>query len=298
MFIHLDRPSHKLAMLLQVRAEPVLLASCGIGTCQPQTFYWPGSRHCAHMLTLHLVANPPFRTARMHLWCRCWASCTRWWTGSAARTTLMRSPATRWVSAYSQWIASRPLNIGQQQVSQQSHSPQRHMPELLVWQVLLPGHLLMRFTREKLEDCLAALKDGIRRDAQRAPESINLQVTAAFPPALGFRVSDSGSAWPIAWSFSYMDDAPNICTGGPHPACFSPGAADVVLGCVDGTVMGLSFMSSHMQLSPCAARLLSTQLVTWCSCSSRRHSRSCIAAHCCEWWGCKVYHNVSRTRRT
>jgi hypothetical protein len=43
-------------------------------------------------------------------------------------------------------------------------------------QVLLPGHLLMRFTREKLEDCLAALKDGIARDAARSPEAVNLQV--------------------------------------------------------------------------------------------------------------------------
>lgn len=43
-------------------------------------------------------------------------------------------------------------------------------------QVLLPGHLLMRFTREKLEDCLAALKDSIARDAARSPEAVNLQV--------------------------------------------------------------------------------------------------------------------------
>ena len=43
-------------------------------------------------------------------------------------------------------------------------------------QVLLPGHLLMRFTREKLEDCLAALKEGIARDAARAPDAVNLQV--------------------------------------------------------------------------------------------------------------------------
>ncbi len=56
------------------------------------------------------------------------------------------------------------------------------MPRLLVWQVLLPGHLLMRFSREKLEDCLVALKEGIGRDAQRSPEVINLQVAAAVPP--------------------------------------------------------------------------------------------------------------------
>jgi hypothetical protein len=43
-------------------------------------------------------------------------------------------------------------------------------------QVLLPGHLLMRFTREKLEDCLAALKEGVARDAARAPDAVNLQV--------------------------------------------------------------------------------------------------------------------------
>lgn len=48
-------------------------------------------------------------------------------------------------------------------------------------QVLLPGHLLMRFTREKLEDCLAAVKDGIARDVARAPEAVNLQVAHPLP---------------------------------------------------------------------------------------------------------------------
>lgn len=42
--------------------------------------------------------------------------------------------------------------------------------------MLLPGHLLMRFTREKLEDCLAAVKDGVSRDVARSPEAVNLQV--------------------------------------------------------------------------------------------------------------------------
>ncbi len=43
-------------------------------------------------------------------------------------------------------------------------------------EVLLPGHLLMRFAREKLEDCLASVKESVSRDVARSPEAVNLQV--------------------------------------------------------------------------------------------------------------------------
>lgn len=43
-------------------------------------------------------------------------------------------------------------------------------------EVLLPGHLLMRFMREKLGECLEAVLEGVRRDAARAPQTITLEV--------------------------------------------------------------------------------------------------------------------------
>lgn len=48
-------------------------------------------------------------------------------------------------------------------------------------EVLLPGHLLMRFLREKLGDCLDAVVEQVRRDTLRAPKSVNLQVCASLP---------------------------------------------------------------------------------------------------------------------
>ena len=50
-------------------------------------------------------------------------------------------------------------------------------PDALTHQeLLLPGHLLMKFLREKLEDCLAVFKDLVRRDLDKSPGAVNLQV--------------------------------------------------------------------------------------------------------------------------
>lgn len=42
-------------------------------------------------------------------------------------------------------------------------------------EVLLPGHLLLKFLKEQLETCLDGLKIGVQRDLERAPEVVNLQ---------------------------------------------------------------------------------------------------------------------------
>ncbi len=47
---------------------------------------------------------------------------------------------------------------------------------LTAHELLLPGHLLMRFMHEKLEDCQLAFRDLVRRDAEKNPASVNLQV--------------------------------------------------------------------------------------------------------------------------
>ncbi len=47
---------------------------------------------------------------------------------------------------------------------------------LTAHELLLPGHLLMRFMHEKLEDCQLAFRDLARRDAEKNPASVNLQV--------------------------------------------------------------------------------------------------------------------------
>ncbi|GAX83529.1 hypothetical protein CEUSTIGMA_g10954.t1 [Chlamydomonas eustigma] len=42
-------------------------------------------------------------------------------------------------------------------------------------ELLLPGHLLVKFLREKLEDCLNTFKELVAKDLERAPERVNLQ---------------------------------------------------------------------------------------------------------------------------
>lgn len=42
-------------------------------------------------------------------------------------------------------------------------------------ELLLPGHLLLKVLKEKLEDCLEALRESIRRKLEQTPET-NLEV--------------------------------------------------------------------------------------------------------------------------
>lgn len=58
-------------------------------------------------------------------------------------------------------------------------------------EVLLPGHLLMRFLREKLGDCLEAVVEQVRRDTLRAPETVNLQ-EESYVKKLAERMPDVG----------------------------------------------------------------------------------------------------------
>lgn len=43
-------------------------------------------------------------------------------------------------------------------------------------ELLLPGHLLLKFLREKLQDGLGTLKEVLRREMDRNPEAVNLEV--------------------------------------------------------------------------------------------------------------------------
>lgn len=64
-------------------------------------------------------------------------------------------------------------------------------------EVLLAGHLLMRFMREKLWECLEAVREGVRRDAARAPQAIALQARPPLPcpcPPRAARLSP-GTLW-------------------------------------------------------------------------------------------------------
>ena len=51
--------------------------------------------------------------------------------------------------------------------------------ELMV-QIMLPGDLLCKFMHERLEECLTTMKDLIKRDMERQPEKVNLQVRQNF----------------------------------------------------------------------------------------------------------------------
>lgn len=49
---------------------------------------------------------------------------------------------------------------------------------------MLPGDLLCKFMKERLEENLEFFKDMVKRDLDRQPEKVNLQVTLhAVPPA-------------------------------------------------------------------------------------------------------------------
>lgn len=43
-------------------------------------------------------------------------------------------------------------------------------------EILLPGHLLMKFAKDKLEECLLGFKEQVKRDLDKAPEAVNLRV--------------------------------------------------------------------------------------------------------------------------
>lgn len=58
-------------------------------------------------------------------------------------------------------------------------------------ELLLPGHLLMRFVREKLGDCLEAVVEQVRRDSLRAPEAVSLQ-EESYIKKLAERMPDVG----------------------------------------------------------------------------------------------------------
>ena len=48
-------------------------------------------------------------------------------------------------------------------------------PDALTHQeVLLPGHLLLKFMREQLEICLETLKNQVRRDYEADPHLVNV----------------------------------------------------------------------------------------------------------------------------
>jgi DNA-directed RNA polymerase I subunit RPA2 len=49
-------------------------------------------------------------------------------------------------------------------------------------ELLLPGHLLLKFFKEKLDDCLAALAEAVTKKLETAPDT-NLQVLKPRDPA-------------------------------------------------------------------------------------------------------------------
>lgn len=43
-------------------------------------------------------------------------------------------------------------------------------------EVLLPGHLLMKFLKEKLEDCMLSFKEAVKKDLEKSPAGVDLMV--------------------------------------------------------------------------------------------------------------------------
>ncbi len=50
-------------------------------------------------------------------------------------------------------------------------------PDALIHhELLLPGHLMAKVLKERLEDCLRRLKSEILKDLENRPEAVNLRV--------------------------------------------------------------------------------------------------------------------------
>ena len=70
-------------------------------------------------------------------------------------------------------------------------------------EVLLPGHLLLKFLKEQLETCLELLRQQILRDLERAPASVNLQDDVYLKKAV--------ERWPdVGQKFEYLLNTGNL----------------------------------------------------------------------------------------
>ena len=70
-------------------------------------------------------------------------------------------------------------------------------------EVLLPGHLLLKFMKEQLETCLDLLKQQITRDLERSPESVNMQDEVYLRKA--------ADKWPdVGQKFEYLLNTGNL----------------------------------------------------------------------------------------
>lgn len=54
---------------------------------------------------------------------------------------------------------------------------------LVMHEILQPGHLLCKFMRERLEDCMIAAREQCEKDQRMKPESVNLEVRGMPPGA-------------------------------------------------------------------------------------------------------------------
>lgn len=63
-----------------------------------------------------------------------------------------------------------------------------------VVQIMLPGDLLCKFMKERLEENLEFFKDLVKRDLDRQPEKVNLQVLLTPQALLGLLLTS------LCWS--------------------------------------------------------------------------------------------------
>ena len=77
-------------------------------------------------------------------------------------------------------------------------------PDALTHQeVLLPGHLLLKFMKEQLETCMEMLRQGIIRDFEREPETVNLKDELYLKTSL--------DKWPdVGQKFEYLLNTGNL----------------------------------------------------------------------------------------
>lgn len=70
-------------------------------------------------------------------------------------------------------------------------------------EVLLPGHLLLKFMREQLETCLEMFKGQIMRELERSPETVNLQDDSYIKKVI--------ERWPdVGQKFEYLLNTGNL----------------------------------------------------------------------------------------
>ena len=152
MFIHLDKPSDKLGLVVQMLHKLYALVGAGFRVHEDRVAVVPPC--CAQFIVSHCT-QPRIRNVILYA-----AAPAR--RAAQRPAPLDQTPGPRHRARAPDSHAARPPPPPPPRASEPPQVNQQcceDNPDALTHhELLLPGHLLAKFAKEKLEDCLAALK--------------------------------------------------------------------------------------------------------------------------------------------